>query len=140
MFSKEVKTPNGTVKNVVAGSEQELAAAVEAVSNEPKVVAPNIDNPDHGNVVVADFVADQEKALKERPAEHFPTSDESKEVSRELADLTREERREFVNEGAPSVHDTDGNDHVDEDQTSEETGEKEKVETDSGVDTEDKNQ
>ncbi len=95
MFEKDVRTPSGHVKHVVASSEAELKAAITAVQEEPERVTPNIDNPDHGNVIVEKFVSGEETPDEQR-VEANPTSEESKRVSKELADVPRSERAEVL--------------------------------------------
>ncbi len=53
MFSQEVTTKNGAVKNVVAQSQEELDEAVKAVKAEQSAVAPDINNPKDGNKIVS---------------------------------------------------------------------------------------
>lgn len=52
MFEKEVKTKDGFVKRVVAGSEEELREAIAAVKAESAPVSPNIDSKKDANVIV----------------------------------------------------------------------------------------
>lgn len=54
-FHKRVTTADGTTKDVVANSKEELAEAVEAVKTDAFPVSPDISNPEHGNVVVDEF-------------------------------------------------------------------------------------
>jgi hypothetical protein len=53
MFGEDVETKNGVVKHVTANSKEELAEAVKAVKAEQSAVAPDINNPKHGNRVVS---------------------------------------------------------------------------------------
>jgi hypothetical protein len=106
MFEKNVRTPNGNVKRVMAASEAELAEAVEAAQNETAQVTPNIDNPDHGNMRVTDFVNGKETPLEQR-AENLPTSESSKRVAKELADVPRSERAEVLRDFEADADDRD---------------------------------
>jgi hypothetical protein len=53
MFSKNVKTGNGSVKHVVANSKEELGEAVEAVKAEVSAVAPDINSSEDANKIVS---------------------------------------------------------------------------------------
>lgn len=55
MFEEKVTTPNGNEKTVMASTQEELKTAVADAKAEPKIVTPNIDNPDDGNKTVAQF-------------------------------------------------------------------------------------
>lgn len=53
MFSKNVKTGNGNVKNVIALNKEELAEAVAAVKAEFTPAPPDITNPKDANKIVS---------------------------------------------------------------------------------------
>lgn len=53
MFQKEVTTKDGTVKMVVASSQEELDEAVKVISQDEAPVAPDIDDPKDANKVVS---------------------------------------------------------------------------------------
>lgn len=85
MFEKDVKTPNGNTKHIVADSQTDLDASVKAAQAEPKMASPDIDNPDHGNMTTAEFQAYDGKRKQANDAEATPTSEESKTLSKKLA-------------------------------------------------------
>jgi flagellar motility protein MotE (MotC chaperone) len=93
MFEKMVKNKDGNEKRVVADSQAELDAQVKAVQNEAAPASPNIDNPAHGNMTQAEFDARDGKRNELNDAEAVPTSDESKELSRKLADVDSKDER-----------------------------------------------
>jgi hypothetical protein len=67
MFQQDVTTKDGTVKKVMANTEQELAEAVRVAKGDQLTASPDINNPDHGNVIVKDFVADEAKTEEQKP-------------------------------------------------------------------------
>ena len=54
-FHTRVTTADGTKKDVVANSKEELLEAAEAVKTDRKPVSPDIADPSQGNVVVDEF-------------------------------------------------------------------------------------
>lgn len=126
MFEKTVKNKDGVEKRVVASTQEDLDNAVKAVESESAPTYPDIDNPDHGNMRVQDFAEGKETPADQR-AEHFPTSEESKQLSRELAAAdSKEERREILNTPEDPAKPAD---QATDSETENETDE-EKVETD----------
>lgn len=93
MYSRKVTTKDGTEKTVMADTMAELEQAVKIHEKDELTASPNIDNPDHGNVRVQDF-RDGKLTPKAQRAEAFPTSDASKQVSRELAGATDNDNKE----------------------------------------------
>lgn len=82
-FSKQVTTKDGTVKNVVAGSEAELAEAVKVAENESAPVYPNINHPvQKGHDLVA-IDGDMNKVLVDGTGAHNSPNDAVKPFSTE---------------------------------------------------------
>lgn len=84
MFSEEVTTKSGQVKVVRADNEAELAEAVKVAKGEQAPVAPDINNPEHGNVVVSEFVVEEPKAEKPAKKEAKAVAEKPKEVEAKL--------------------------------------------------------
>jgi hypothetical protein len=57
MFEIEVTTKDGNVKRVMADTLEELKTAGLLHQNDALPVSPDINNPEHGNVVVSEFEA-----------------------------------------------------------------------------------
>lgn len=54
-LSVDVETPNGITRNVNGSDAEEVAQGVVAVSQDPVVVQPDINNPDHANKTLAEM-------------------------------------------------------------------------------------
>jgi hypothetical protein len=57
-FSRTIVTKDGFQKQVVADTLEELAEALSVAATDKIAASPDINNPDHGNVVVAEFKAE----------------------------------------------------------------------------------
>lgn len=55
VLSVDVETPNGVVKTVNGSEAEEVAQGAAAVKNDPVVVQPDINNPDHANKTLAEM-------------------------------------------------------------------------------------
>lgn len=53
MFETEVKTKDGLVKRVVAGSQEELDEAVKVVKNDQQAVSPDLHGTKDANKIVS---------------------------------------------------------------------------------------
>lgn len=96
MFEKVVKKGDGTEKRVIADNKEELNEGVAAVRAESTSTSPDIDNPAHGNMTTAEFQANDGKRNEKNDAEAVPSSDESKELSRKLAQAKTDKEKAKV--------------------------------------------
>lgn len=82
MFSEQVTTKDGHVKNVVADSQEELDEAVKAVKNDSVPVSPDLTVPGDNAIVSPDNLAVEPPYVQPKDPEEIP--DEPKESKKTI--------------------------------------------------------